>query len=215
MAEKKGKKAKWEFPIGIEPMSREDADAEMKRFFASIEEQYKDVPAEEVERGARKIKDFIDDKLNWAQLFDFTPEMLFQVAEFGFMQFKTGRYEDAERVFKVLTVLDWNNAYYHSVMGSILQRQKRYGEAIAEYSQAIELDPDDIVSYTNRGEVLLMHGILDEATADLDQAMRLDPDGEDEFANRARVLRKEIDKRTGKTKAGAKPKAKSKKADGK
>ena len=201
MAEKKGKKSKWEFPIGIEPMSREAADAEMKRFFDSIEEQYKDVPKEEIERGARKIKDFIDDKLNWAQLFDFTPEMLFQMAEYGFMQFKTGRYDDAERVFKVLTVLDWKNAYYHSVMGSILQRQKRYGEAIAEYSQAIEFDSEDIVSYTNRGEILLMHGIVDEARADFEHAIRLDPEADDRFANRARVLMKEIEKRSGRDKA--------------
>ena len=203
-------KKKWKFPVGIEPMSREEADAEMKRFFTALEEQFKDVPEAEIERGAKKIKDFIDGKLNWAQLFSFTPEMLFQMAEYGFTQFKTGRYPDAERVFKVLTVLDWNNAYYHSVMGSILQRQKRYGEAIAEYSQAIELDPKDIVSYTNKGEILLMHGLLDEAEADLTRAIELDPEGEDRFANRARMLVQEVAKRRKGGKAEAKVKAKPK-----
>lgn len=197
--DKRGKgtqrKKKWEFPIGLQEMSQAEADAEMERFFTALEEQYKDVPEAEIERGARKVKSFIDGELNWAQLFDFTPEMLFQLAEYGFTQFKTGRYEDAERVFKVLTVLDWNNAYYHSVMGSILQRQKRYGEAIAEYSQAIELDANDIVSYTNRGEVLLLHGLLDEAEGDLEKATQLDPEGDDRFANRARLLLKELAKR--------------------
>ena len=197
MAEKKAKKPakkRWEFPIGITPMSQEEAQAEMDRFFAAIEQQYKDVPQEEIERGAKKIKDFIDGKLSWAELFSFTPDMLFQMAEFGFMQFKLGRYADAERVFKVLTVLDWNNAYYHSVMGSILQRQKRYGDAMAEYSQAIELDPKDIVSYTNRGEILMQHGLLDEAEADLARAAALDPAGQDRFANRARMLLQQMER---------------------
>lgn len=191
MAEKKEKKLpkkKWDFPIGIKPMSREDADAEMARFFTAIEEQYKDVPPSEIERGAKKIQDFIDGKLSWADLFDFTPEMLFHMAEFGFTQFKLGRYPDAERVFKVLTVLDWNNAYYHSVMGSILQRQKRYGDAIAEYSQAVDLDPNDIVSYTNRGEIFMQHGLFEDARADFDRAAALDPAEQDKFANRARML---------------------------
>jgi Flp pilus assembly protein TadD len=191
---KKSAKKKWEFPIGVEPMSREDADAEMARFFAALEKNFKDVPEAEMKRGAQKIKDFIDGKLSWAELFNFTPEMLFQMAEFGFTQFKVGRYEDAERVFKVLTVLDWNNAYYHSVMGSILQRQRRYGDAIAEYSQAIELDPHDIVSHTNRGEVFMQHGLFDEAQADFDAAIALDPGAKDRFANRSRMLLHQLEK---------------------
>lgn len=198
MVDKKRKKPpktkKWEFPIGIEPMSRKEAQQHVDEFFKALEEQFKDVPEAEMERGARKVKDFIDGKINWAELFSFTPEMLFQMAEFGFAQFKTGRYADAERVFKVLTVLDWNNAYYHSVMGSILQRQQRYGEAIAEYSQAIELDPNEIVGLTNRGEIFLQHGLFDEAGQDLERAIELDPKGEDRFANRARMLMGELKK---------------------
>lgn len=191
MTEKKTKaqgRKKWQFPIGLEPMSREEATAEMGRFFAALEEQYKDVPPAEIERGAKKIQAFLEGKMNWAELFNFTPDMLFQMAEFGFTQFKVGRLSDAERVFKVLTVLDWNNAYYHSVMGSILQRQKRYGEAIAEYTQAIELEPTDIVSLTNRGEIFLQHGLVEEAEKDLSKAIELDPKHTNKFANRARML---------------------------
>jgi len=203
VADKKAKKVpakKWDFPIGIEPMSREDADAEMQKFFTSLEKQYKNVPEAEIERGAKKIQAFIDGKVNWAELFNFSPDMLFQMAEFGFAQFKVGRYADAERVFKVLTVLDWNNAYYHSVMGSILQRQRRYGESIAEYTQAIELDRNDIVSHTNRGEVFMQHGLLKEAIEDFTKAISLDKNGNDKFANRSRVLMKQIEKMRGEKK---------------
>ncbi len=175
-------------------MSKEEAQAEMDRFFGALEEKIKEIPQEEIDRGVQKVKDFVDGKMGWAGLFDFTPEMLFQLAEYGFMQFRQGRYQDAERVFKGLTVLDWNNGYYHSVLGSILQRQKRYGEAIAEYTQALELDPKDLVSLTNRGEIFMRHGLTEDATHDFESAIKLDPDGGDKFANRARILLKQLKK---------------------
>ncbi len=186
-------------------MTREEAEAEMNHFFEALEEKIKDIPQEEIDRGVKKIQDFIDGKIGWAELFNFTPEMLFQMAEYGFMQFKQGRYQDAERIFKVLTVLDWNNSYYHSVMGSILQRQKRYGEAIAEYTQALELDPKDVVSHTNRGEIFMLHGLTGEAEDDFARAISLDPAGLDKFSNRARMLMKQLLLRKQKNKGGSEP----------
>ena len=79
-------------------------------------------------------------------------------------------------------------------MGSILQREKRYGEAVAEFSQAIQLYGDDVVSLTHRGEIYLQHGLLEEAKADLARAAKLDAKGEDKWANRARMLLVQIEK---------------------
>lgn len=172
----------------------EEAEEQMKRFFDALAENLKDVPQEEIDRGVRKIEDFIDGKIGWAELFNFTPEMCYQMAEYGYMQFKQGRYPDAERVFKALTFLHFNNAYYHSMMGSILQREKRYGEAIAEYTQALELDPKDTVSLTNRGEIFMRHGLYDDAISDFTAAMALDPTGADRFVNRARMLMQQMDR---------------------
>lgn len=180
------------FAADTPEMSQEEAQAQMDRFFQVLEERVKDVPEAEIERGVKKVEDFIDGKMGWAELFNFTPEMLFQMAEFGFMQFKQGRYPDAERVFKALTLLDFNNAYYHSVMGSILQRQKRYGEAIAEYTQALELDPKDVVALVNRGEIFMRHGLNDDAAGDFKGAIGADPEGTDRFANRARMLLQQL-----------------------
>ena len=191
-----------------EPMSQEEANRQMEQFFKELEQHLKDVPEEEIKKGAEKVMDFIKGKLSWAELFDFSPEMLFQLAEHGLTQFKVGRYGDAERVFKVLTILDWENAYYHSVMGSILQRQKRYGEAIAEYDQALELVPDDITSLTNRGEVYMQHGLVDEARSDFENAIKLDPGGEDRWANRARILLLELEHHETKGEGGAEKEAK-------
>lgn len=189
---KKISKKKWDFEI--KPMDRKEADAEMKRFLSALEDYCKDVPEAELRRGANRVKDFVEGRISWADMFNYSPEMLFQMAEFGFTQFKSGRYGDAERVFKVLTVLDWKNAYYHSVMGSILQREQRYGEALAEYDEAISLDPADIVSLTNKGEILMQHDLKDEARICLQKASELDPDAKDRFANRARMLLAQMDR---------------------
>lgn len=189
------KKQIFDFPVGTKEMSKEEADAEMDQFFSHLEEKYKDIPEEEIKAGAEKIEAYLRGDIGWADLLNFTPEMLFQLAEHGFTQFKVGRYHDAERIFKVLTVLDWNNSYYHSVMGSILQRQKRYGEAIAEYSQAIELYKHDIASLTHRGEIYLQHGLFTEAKGDLTRASDLDPKGENRWANRARILLEQLKKK--------------------
>jgi tetratricopeptide (TPR) repeat protein len=195
MAEKgKEKKKKFELPTEMEKMSPEEANREMEKFFTELEEHLKEVPEEEIKAGAEKVMDFIKGELSWGELFDLSPELLFQMAEYGMTQFKVGRYDDAERVFKVLTVLDWENSYYHSVMGSILQRQKRYGEAIVEYGEAIELNPYDITSLTNRGEIFMLHGLAEDAKADFKKAVELDPEGEDKWANRARMLLLEMER---------------------
>lgn len=169
-------------------MTDEEARVRMEQFFAELDEKLKDVPKEEIKKGAQKIKDFIDGKVTWADLLNLTQQMRYQLAEHGYAHFQAGRYEDAERVFKILSVLDWKNAYYHAMMGSILQRGMRYGEAAAEYTIALELNPNDIPSLTNRGEILLRFGVIDEAKADLKKAISLDPEKTDRWAERARSL---------------------------
>jgi tetratricopeptide (TPR) repeat protein len=47
--------------------------------------------------------------------------------------------------------------------------------AIADYSEAIRLDPKQANAYRNRGNALREKGDLDRAIADLNEAIRLDP----------------------------------------
>src|SRR3989338_3469513 len=167
---------------------------EVEPFFEELEKRLKNVPPEEIAAGSKKISDFLDGRIGWGDVFNFTPEQMEQMAEMGYTHFKVGRYQDAERFFKVLTILDWDNYYYHSMLGSILQRQKRDGEAIVEYSQAIESNPEDIVSHTNRGEIFMKHGWLKDAIRDFEKAVTLDTAGDNAWGERARVLLEQIHK---------------------
>lgn len=173
-------------------LSREEADRELEKFYKYLEDEYKNVPKEMVNLGGKRVVDFLKGNISWGDMFNISKKMIRDMVEYGYLQFQTGRYEEAERFFKMLTVLDWNNSYYHSMMGSILQRQKRYGEAIAEYSEAIKLNPNDIVSLTNRGEIYMQHKIFEDAIKDFDKTISLDPKKENKWSNRARVLKAQI-----------------------
>jgi tetratricopeptide (TPR) repeat protein len=47
--------------------------------------------------------------------------------------------------------------------------------AIADYSDAIRLDPEDAIAYSNRGDVYRSIHDCDRALADYNEAIRLDP----------------------------------------
>lgn len=176
------------------PLTAGEADAEVESFFQELEKRLEGVPPGGMEEGVRKVQDFLEGKVGWGDVFHFTPEQKQQIAELGYAHFKVGRYQDAERFFKVLSILEWDNYYYHSMLGSILQHQKRDGEAIVEYTQALESNPDDIVSLTNRGEIFMKHGWMLDAKKDFEKAIALDAGGANAWANRARVLKTQMEK---------------------
>lgn len=131
---------------------------------------------------------FLEDKASLAELRGITREQLFRVAEAGYIKFKHGRIEDAEKIFQGLIVLDHRNAYFHSVMGAIHHKRQRTVEAIVEYSQAIRLNRRDVCSYVNRGEIYLRVKNYRKAAEDFRTAILLDPNGANLWANRARSL---------------------------
>ncbi|HSA59524.1 MAG TPA: tetratricopeptide repeat protein [bacterium] len=157
-----------------------------------VEQALKQVPAEHLEKAKKEVDKMLSGDLSWADLSQYTPERLMQIAELGFNQFRVGQYDSAERLFKGLTVIDPDNYYFHQMLGATFQRKEKYAEAIVEYSVAADLNPSDVVSFTNRGEVYFKLGVFELAIADFDKAIALDTKGEDKWANRARMLREQI-----------------------
>jgi tetratricopeptide (TPR) repeat protein len=60
----------------------------------------------------------------------------------------------------------------------------RYGEAVADYSTAIELDPKHANAWSNRGSAYAKLGRPDKALADYSQAIELDPEFASAWHNR-------------------------------
>jgi len=56
----------------------------------------------------------------------------------------------------------------------VYQRQEKYDRAIADFDQAIKLDPKSAIAFANRGWTYLNKREYDRAIADLDKATALD-----------------------------------------
>ncbi|MBI4237180.1 MAG: hypothetical protein HY696_02025 [Deltaproteobacteria bacterium] len=134
------------------------------------------------------LQRFLDDKLSLAELRGLSREQLYNLAETGYVKFKHGRVTEAERIFQALIVLDHRNAYFHSVMGAIHQKQARPVEAILEYSRALQLNGKDTSSLVNRGEIYLRNRNYRRAAEDFRAVILVDPAGRNLWANRARSL---------------------------
>lgn len=157
----------------------------LDKFLATLQ----GIKPEEADKAVKLVERFIEGEITWAELQGLPPQILFQMAEYGYIQFQRGKLKEAETIFKGLSVLDHKRAYYHSVLGAIYQRMDKLGDALAEYTVALEMDPKNISAYVNRGEIYFKCGYIDEPLEDFEKAIALDPQGKDPRANRARLLK--------------------------
>lgn len=76
--------------------------------------------------------------------------------------------------------------------GDILLAQKRFGEALAQYDEALTLEPTQAGWWWGKGKALQMLEHLDEAIASYDEALRLDPTREDARRDRLFALARRL-----------------------
>lgn len=158
-----------------------------------------DPTPERKRRLATLLQKFFEDKVSLAELKGYSKDNLYTLAETGYIKFKHGRVEEAEKIYKALLILDHRNAYFHAVMGAIHQKLDRPVESILEYSRALQLNKKDITSLVNRGEIYLRHKNYRRAAEDFRSAILQDPSGRSLWSNRARslviALKRQIDAR--------------------
>ena len=69
------------------------------------------------------------------------------------------------------------------------QQRQVYDQAIADFTSAIRLDPNNAVAYRERGRAAMNKGDRDAAYADYNQALRLNPNDPRTYNNRGNVHR--------------------------
>ena len=76
-----------------------------------------------------------------------------------------------------------------------MTRQKRYDEAIRQFSIVLRLRPDYTQAHGYMGSLLLTKGALDQAEAHLSEALRLDPNYVDAHYNMGQLMlrRRQLD----------------------
>jgi Tfp pilus assembly protein PilF len=134
------------------------------------------------------LNEFVLGNITLGELEGIGKDVQYQIAERGYKLLNAGKLKDAEKIFKGLITLDPFDSYFHTVLGSIHQRQDMKDEAIEEYSRALKVNPFNSTALANRGEIFFQQGRVLEATQDFQAAIENDPECKEPATLRCRVL---------------------------
>jgi len=101
-----------------------------------------------------------------------TPDELEAVYAVGFNYYRTGRIEDAEKIFKFLCMFDHLNQKYWTGLGAVMQVERRLDRAIPCYGYASMLDLDNPKPQYHLAECYLAIGDKEAAIATIELLMK-------------------------------------------
>jgi Flp pilus assembly protein TadD len=93
----------------------------------------------------------------------------------GVRALKAGKLDDAESAFRGVLAKGGRIAYVHNNLGIVYQERGQHAKAVAEFREAIRLDPGYVAPRILLGASLLALGRLSEAKVQLDRAVKLAP----------------------------------------
>jgi len=88
---------------------------------------------------------------------------------------KAGRLEEAEKVFLEVLERGGKAAFVYNNLGIVYQMRREHDKAVAQFREAIRLQPDYAAPRILLGASLLAQGKLQEATRQLERGVRLEP----------------------------------------
>jgi secretion system chaperone SscA len=110
-----------------------------------------------------------------------TPQSMEVIYMVAFNQYNGGRYDEAEKVFRLLSMLNHFEPKYWMGLGACREMQKKYDEALKAYSYLSILDMRDPVPPFHGGKCFLAMGKTEEAVAGF-QAAAFNAQGKPEHA---------------------------------
>lgn len=105
----------------------------------------------------------------------------------GHQLFEQGKLDAAREVFEEIVSLGVDDAFPHTMLGTIYLAQGAHDRAVALFEEALALDPLDVAARVYRGEARLSRGRVEPALEDLRRALEVAPP-DDPFVVRARRL---------------------------
>jgi tetratricopeptide (TPR) repeat protein len=93
------------------------------------------------------------------------------------------RYAEAELAINAAIKLSPRSAFYNN-RGILYYEQKKWELALADYNQALKINPDLALAYVNRGLVYYNQKKWELALADYNQAIKINPDYANAYLNR-------------------------------
>lgn len=178
------------------PMKKDAVSGKVFNFFdkhpeikTQIVGYLKDIPKDEREKSLEQFYRYINGEMSWAEIRKISRRLQKEVARVAYLKFKMREYDSAETLFKGLAVIDHRNWYYRAAMAAIYQRQRKYEQAIEEYTTALQLKPDEVTALVNRGECRAILKDFVGATVDLDRVLSLPLPENNPWVVRTKVLK--------------------------
>jgi Flp pilus assembly protein TadD len=103
------------------------------------------------------------------------PAVLQPSFEEGVQALKAGRLDEAEAAFVRVLQRGGKTAYVHNNLGLVYQQRGRHREAVAQFREAVRLDPSYAAPRVVLGASLLALDRVGEATSQLERAVKLVP----------------------------------------
>jgi tetratricopeptide (TPR) repeat protein len=99
------------------------------------------------------------------------------VLALGALAFRQTRYwRDSETLWRHTLACSTGNAIAHYDLGNALALKGELDQAIAQYQDALDIDPDNAEAHNNLGKALALKGKLDEAIAQYKTALAIQPE---------------------------------------
>lgn len=162
-----------------------DQNPELK---ARLEEYLQNLPAQERDEQVRLIQKYVAGEMTWAEIKNVPQSLLKQLARVAYARYKVGDLKTAELLFKCLSIVDHQNWYYRSALGTILQKQSQFEAAVEEFNLVQELYPNEVTSLVNRGICWAKLKEYDLAMEDFSRVSELSLDINHPWVKKARLL---------------------------
>ena len=146
---------------------------------------------------AKAAEAFIKDGATMKQLKGISNEELEAVYSLAFGYYRTGRFEDAFKLFQFLVLFDHLNAKYWFGLGAVQQAMKDFGNAVVSYGYSSFLNLKNPKPQFHAAECFLALGDRTNALsslAALDEFCPTDTDIGREYRAKAEELKKVVEK---------------------
>jgi tetratricopeptide (TPR) repeat protein len=102
---------------------------------------------------------------------------------------QTAYWQDSETLWTHTLICTTDNSVAHFGFGVVLNQKGRGDEAIAQYQEALRIDPEYVDAHINLGGALLRAGRQDEAISHFQNALQIKPDNAEAHNNFGIALR--------------------------
>ena len=150
------------------------------------------ITKEQIEKAAEK---FIKDGATLKEVKGITNDELEAVYSLGFGYYRTGKFDEAEKLFQFLVLFDHLSSKYWFALGAVQQAKKMFDKAVSSYGYSSFLDLENPKPQFHAAECLLAMGDKGNAASAIMALEQYCPKNTDlgrEYRAKAAELRKTI-----------------------